>query len=305
MPAPATPGEDPAVAAATRVAADAAEHAAVRLVDLHDHAHLVAASALFDAVWGRPGEAGAVLGPEALAAIVHAGGQVTGAWYDDELVGATAAFLGRTDDGTMTLHSHVTGVLDDASSAGVGAALKWHQRAWCLTRGIGEVRWTFDALIRRNVAFNLIRLGAQVVGWLPDAYGRMPDRRNAGLPTDRLVASWRLTSPRVEAAASGRTASPDVDALRHAGAAVALDELPDGTPHVTFVDAPRRLVRVPPDVERLRVTDPDLALTWAVAVRSTLGEAIGGGARVTGATRDGWLVVAEAGGVAELHDRRP
>ena len=286
--------------AAAQVAIGTARHAGVDLHELHDQTDLAAASALFDAVWGRPGEAGAVLVPEALAAIARAGGQVTGAFRDGHLVGATAAFLGRSDTGSTFLHSHVTGVIDDATGAGVGTALKWHQRAWCLARGVPEVRWTFDPLIRRNVAFNLVRLGAQAIGYLEDAYGRMPDERNAGLPTDRLLASWTLDGPRVVAAAGGRTASPDVGALRRAGAEVVLDELPDGSPHVTFTDAPRRLLRVPQDVERLRVTDPDLALAWAVAVRTVLGAAIGRGDRVTGATRDGWIVLAAVDGVADL-----
>jgi predicted GNAT superfamily acetyltransferase len=284
------------------VADAAATTARVRIGDVHDTAGFTAVSRLFDTVWGRPGEAGAVLGSEALAAIAHAGGQVSAAVRDDEVVGATAAFLGRTDDGRLFLHSHVTGVVDHAIAGGVGGALKWYQRAWCLRRGLDEVRWTFDPLIRRNVVFNLVRLGAQIDGYLEDAYGRMPDVRNAGLPTDRCVARWALRSPRVLAAAAGRTATPDVDALRRSGAEVVLDELADGSPHVTVSSAPRRLVRVPEDVERLRVTDPDLALAWSVAVRATLGTALAEGGRVGGATRDGWLVVATGGGVTELRD---
>lgn len=283
--------DDDQVRAAAAVAADAARRADVELVDLHGHDLLTAASALFDAVWGRPGEAGAVLAPEALAALAHAGSQITGALRDGQLVAATATFLGRHDDGRPFLHSHVTGVIGDLTSTGIGAALKWHQRAWCLRRGIPEVRWTFDPLIRRNVAFNLVRLGAQVVDYVDDAYGRMPDARNAGLPTDRLVASWPLTSPRVAAAAGGRTASPDIDALRRSGAETALDELPNGSPHLTVTAAPRRLVRLPQDIERLRVTDADLALAWAAAVRQAVGEVLRSGGRVTGATRDGWLVL--------------
>jgi predicted GNAT superfamily acetyltransferase len=298
-------GDAAAADDAGAVASAAATSAAVHVADLHTTDAFRTASTLFDAVWGRPGEAGAVLGPEALAAIAHAGGQVTGAWRDDELVGATAAFLGRDEAGTVFLHSHVTGVLDHASGAGIGAALKWYQRAWCLERGLEEVRWTFDPLIRRNVAFNLVRLGAQVGGYVEDAYGRMPDARNAGLPSDRLLARWPLRSPRVAAAAAGRGASPDVAALHRSGAEVVLDERDDGTPHVTVVEARRQLVRLPQDIERLRVTDPDLALAWAVAVRTTVGAAVAAGARVTGATRDGWLVLVVGDRVTELAGDRP
>jgi predicted GNAT superfamily acetyltransferase len=293
---------DPDAGGPTAVADAAARRAGVEVVDLHHARDLDAASTLFDAVWGRPGTAGAVLGVEALTAIAHAGGQVSVARLDCEVVGATAAFLGRADDGTPFLHSHVTGVLP-AAPAGTGTSLKWHQRAWCLDRGIDEVRWTFDPLIRRNLAFNLVRLGAQVDRYLEDAYGPMPDDRNAGLPTDRLVARWALTSPRVAAAAAGRTASPDVDALRRSGAEVAVDEATDGGPRVSPTGAPRVLVRVPTDVETMRRTDPDLALAWVDAIRETLGAALRRGARVSGATRDGWIVVASGDRVTELRDQ--
>lgn len=290
-------------AADARAVADgSAQRAGVEVADLHDARDLAAASTLFDAVWGRAGSAGAVLGVEALTAIAHAGGQVSVARVDGEVVGATAAFLGRTDDGAPFLHSHVTGVLP-AAAAGTGTALKWHQRAWCLDRGIDEVRWTFDPLIRRNVAFNLVRLGAQVDRYLEDAYGPMPDERNAGLPTDRLVARWSLSSPRVTAAASGRSASPDVDALRRSGAEVALDVAPDGTPHLNVTTAPRTLVRVPEDVETLRGTDAQLALAWVDAVREALGQPLGRGARISGATRDGWIVVTSGDRVTDLRGR--
>lgn len=286
--------------AARHVANAAADAAGIRCREVHDPATLGEASALFDEVWGRASDAGGVLPPEALGAIAHAGGQVTVAEQGGRMVGATAAFLGRGDDGHVFLHSHVTGVRADVTARGIGAALKWHQRAWCLDRDLVEVRWTFDPLVRRNLAFNLVRLGAQVDRYLPDAYGAMPDAINRGLPTDRVVARWELTSRRVEAAAAGRSASPDVTALERAGAVTVLDVDAHGGPRSTPDDAARRLLRVPDDVEALRAADVDLAARWSVALRATLGVALDGGARVTGATRDGWLVVAAGDRLAEL-----
>lgn len=296
-----SPIEPEAAQAAWRVARDSAAAAGVGCTEIHDAdtAHEVAT--LLDEVWGRDAEAGHVLAPEALAAIAHAGGQVTGAWRDGELVGATAAFLGHdATRGEVFLHSHVTGVRAPAAARGVGAALKWHQRAWCLDRGLAEARWTFDPLIRRNVAFNLVRLGAVIAGWVPDAYGQMPDARNRGLPTDRVLARWPLRSRRVEAAAEGRRAAPDVGALRRTGAEVVLEPGPAGAPHTSPSDAERQLLRIPDDIEALRAQDPRSAAAWVEAIRQTLGLALQRGARVTGATRDGWLVLDRARGVTEL-----
>lgn len=288
---------------ALAVAARTADDAGVRVVDLHHHADMPDVSRLFDVVWGRAGGAGAIMASEALTALAHAGAQVSGAYRDGELVGATAAFLGLADDGEVYLHSHVTGVLPGADGRGVGRALKWHQRAWCLERGIGRVRWTFDPLIRRNAVFNLVHLGARVVAWQDDLYGRMQDERNVGAPTDRLLVDWDLAAPRVLAAAQGRAAEPDIGALRRSGANPILQVAGDGTPHLTPTDAARQLVQVPADVESLRRSDPDLAVAWAAALRATLGHALGRGLRVGGFSRDGWYVLAADRAVDELAQR--
>jgi predicted GNAT superfamily acetyltransferase len=287
---------------AAATAAAAAERAGVHVLPLHAPGAMREVSRLFDEVWGRDPSAGTILAPEALTAIVHAGGQVSGAIRDEHLVGATAAFLGRHHEGEVFLHSHVTGV-QGAGGRGVGRALKWHQRAWALERGIGRVRWTFDPLIRRNAVLNLVVLGAQPVAYEHDVYGRMHDARNAGAPTDRLVVDWVLTAPRVLAAAGGRAASPDVDALRRAGAEVLLAVGEDGGPAVTDTPAARQLVQVPTDIEGLRADDPELATAWATAVRATLGERLDAGFRISGCTRDGWYVLTADRGTEELARR--
>jgi predicted GNAT superfamily acetyltransferase len=282
----------------------AAERAGVHVLPLHAPGAMRDVSQLFDEVWGRDPAAGTILAPEALTAIVHAGGQVSGAVRDERLVGATAAFLGRLDDGEVFLHSHVTGVVDGEGGRGVGQALKWHQRAWALARGLDRVRWTFDPLIRRNGVLNLVVLGAQASGYARDVYGRMHDTRNAGMPTDRLVVDWQLTSPRVRAAAAGRAASPDVQALRRAGAEVLLGVDDEGRPSVSDPTGPRQLVQVPEDIEALRGDDPELAAVWADAVRTTLGDRLPAGFRISGFTRDGWYVLTADRATEELALRR-
>jgi predicted GNAT superfamily acetyltransferase len=295
--------EERVLADAQRTASEAARAAGVTVIDLHGPVMMDAAREVFDQVWGRGGARGAVLPTEALVALEHAGGQVSGAWRADELVGATAAFLGRDTDGRALLHSHVTAVVPGAEGRAVGRALKWYQRAWCLERDIDAVRWTYDPLIRRNAVFNLVVLGARVAGFAPDVYGPMDDERNAGAPTDRLWIVWELLAPRVRTAASGRAASPDVAALRRSGAAVALDEDADGGPIPHEVTAPRQLVRVPADIEALRRERPAVAAAWTAAYREVLGLALDEGYRVTGATRDGWYVLTADRGVDELAAR--
>jgi predicted GNAT superfamily acetyltransferase len=285
---------------ARTLAAEGAARVGVEIADLHRLSDLRAASRLLDAVWGRDDSAGAIMPTEALTALAHAGGQVTGAFAGTTLVGVTAAFVGAFPSGALRLHSHVTGVAPEASGRGVGRALKLHQRAWCLERDIIHVRWTFDPLVRRNAVFNLVALGARAIRFERDVYGPMADARNAGLPTDRLVADWDLAGPRTGAALSGRAAAPDVAALRRSGATPTLTVGTDDEPVRSPADAPRRLVQVPADIEAIRARDADLARAWADAVRGELGAAMEVGARVTGISRDGWYVLATPTGTQEL-----
>jgi predicted GNAT superfamily acetyltransferase len=289
---------------ATTLAEEAATAAGVRVRDLHEPAELTVASALLDSIWGREPDQGPMLAPEALIALAHAGGQVIGAFAGEDLVGATVAFVGLSERGTPHLHSHVTGVTPQVAGQGVGRALKLHQRAWCLHRGVTTVRWTFDPLVRRNAVFNLVTLGALATAYQRDVYGPMSDARNAGLPTDRLVAVWELTGPRTRQALTGRRAEPDVAAVRRSGAAVVVDVGEGEMPVVTPSDAPRRLVRVPADVEALRARDPALARRWSHTIREHLGDAMDAGMRVTGVARDGWYVLAAPRGVEELAEQR-
>ncbi len=288
------------VAAADRAATEAADRAGVVIRELADIDAARRAAALFDDVWGRRRAAGSVLAPEMLVAMAHAGCQVTGAFVDDRLVGATAAIVGLDGDHRPLLHSHVTGVLPDVAGVGIGWALKQHQRRWALARGIDVVRWTFDPLIRRNAVFNLVKLGARVTGYEADRYGRMQDERNLGLPTDRLVATWLLTERRVQLAAEGRFAEPDIARLLAAGAEIRLAVGDDGEPVEHVSDAERLLIAIPPDAEQVRRDDREGALRWSSAVRATLGAALDAGYRVTGFAREGWYVLAHDGQVDEL-----
>jgi len=62
------------------------------------------------------------------------GGQVLGAFDGERLVGYTLALVGFRD-GTVFLHSHMTGVLAEYRDRGVGRALKLFQREEALERG--------------------------------------------------------------------------------------------------------------------------------------------------------------------------
>lgn len=141
------------------------------------------------------------------------GGQVLGAFDGERLVGYTLAVVGFTN-GTVFLHSHMTGVHGDYRDRGVGRALKLFQREEALGRGIRLIVWTFDPLVTRNAHFNLNRLGAIARKYLPNLYGQTTSPLHLGLPTDRLWAEWQLDSARAVAAVSDLAKEPELTPAR-------------------------------------------------------------------------------------------
>ena len=166
--------------------------------------------------WGY--DASDVIPRKAFKVAQAIGGQVIGA-FDTELAGGKGAerLVGfafslpgmKTGDGEPRayLHSHMLAVREAYRNQGLGTQLKLEQRREALERGIRYMEWTFDPLEIKNAFLNIHRLGAMVSRYFVDFYGVSSSRLQAGLPTDRLLAEWRLDSPRVQAILENRPAS--------------------------------------------------------------------------------------------------
>jgi predicted GNAT superfamily acetyltransferase len=243
---------------------------------------------LYADIW-RPDPKNPPVTTELLRAFSKAGNYVAAAFDGAELVGACVGFFGAPAD--EALHSHIAGVSGSARGRNVGFALKLHQRAWSLRRGVAAVAWTYDPLVGRNAYFNLVKLGARPTEYLPNFYGGMCDAINAGDDTDRLLVHWLLDDPSVVAALAGTPSPTDEAAARMAGAVVALGVSDLGAPAFGSTDADTLLVEIAPDIERLRHSDPGCAKDWRIAVREVLGGLIGEGVRVTGFDRAGCYVL--------------
>jgi predicted GNAT superfamily acetyltransferase len=227
-----------------------------------------------------------------MRALSHAGGYVSGAYDGERLVAASLAF--HTDGAEAGLHSHISAVLPDVQGRDVGVALKLHQRAWALERGVRTISWTYDPLLRRNAWFNLTKLGARAVGYLVDFYGVMDDAQNIGDESDRAVALWSLEAPYVTRAADGDRTDLALDALLRGGAFLALRDN-EGRPELAEVPGGIRqvLVQVPADIQGLRQTDPGLARAWRESSRSVLEPLLAGSFVATGFTRTGCYLLEE------------
>ncbi|NYJ04130.1 GNAT family N-acetyltransferase [Petropleomorpha daqingensis] len=280
-----------AAEAAARAAALAAGVTIRELTELPD---LEAVSRLFEGIWGR--DAHPPMTTELLRALAKAGNYVVGAFDGGTLVGACAGFFSAPAQGT--LHSHIAGVSSQVRGRSVGFAVKVHQRAWALHRDVPLIGWTFDPLVRRNAWFNLGKLAAAPVEYLPNFYGGMHDGINGDDDSDRLLVHWDLRSASVAEACRGRVPRVDAAAELAAGAVVALGATPLGTPQPGSLDGAVSLVAVPPDIEGLRTADPGLAKEWRVAVREALVPLLASGASITGFDRSGWFVVQRQEGIA-------
>ena len=247
----------------------------VEIRELRDISEMVAAEVIQKQVWGQE----IIPHPKEILIPVQAeGGLLAGAFTaGGELVGLLFGFPTRDPS---VQHSQILATREDWRGLGIGARLKWFQRAWCLERGIHLVRWTVDPLRAPNASLNIRCLGATSATYLPDYYGPMQGI-DAGTPTDRLLVEWRLASPRVLARSQGAPADPGFPEAQAANRA----EGSRPTDPCYDLDGPRILVRMPEDFIQLAGSDPELALAWRLQTRGLLQAYFAAGYRITEFTR--------------------
>jgi predicted GNAT superfamily acetyltransferase len=132
------------------------------------------------------------------------GGQSFGAFDGERMVGFCIAIPGLKPGGQSYLHSHMLGVLSEYNDQGIGRMLKLEQRNDALTRSVDLVEWTFDPLEIKNAYFNIERLGALVRRFVLNQYGTTTSALHGGMPTDRCVAEWWISSLHVERLLGGQ-----------------------------------------------------------------------------------------------------
>jgi predicted GNAT superfamily acetyltransferase len=283
-----TDTDEAAQAAAQATAQGAAETAArssgVRIREIGDLDGHNAVRRLYDEIW-RPEPGNPPVTTELLRGLTKSGNYVAGAFDGEKLLGAVVGIFGEPAQRSM--HSHIAGVSAAAAGRNVGFALKLHQRAWALRRGVTTITWTYDPLVSRNAYFNLAKLAGTAVEYLPNFYGGMHDGINGDDDSDRMLVRWRLDAPQVVAACAG---APDIPAERARAAVIGLSQSRTGRPVAGALDGGLVLVSVPPDVESLRSTDPECARQWRVAVREAITTLLAGGARIIGFDRSGWYI---------------
>ena len=221
-------------------------------------------SASSPTIWGR--DANPPMTLELLRAFTKAGNYVGGAFDEGRLVGACVGFFHAPARGRAA-QPHRRGRRGRWTGRHVGFALKLHQRAWALLRGVSEIAWTFDPLVSRNAYFNLVKL-ARPAGRVPAEllrhHARQHQRRRRLRPAAGALAAARR--PRSWRPARGRsTPTLAADELA-AGATVGAGRLGGRRAGAgsTWTGRPS-LVAVPRDIGALRSANPALARQLAVA----------------------------------------
>jgi len=217
--------------------------------------------------------------PQLLLAVAHNGGFVALGHVDGDPrpAGFVFGFLGIHDH-HFQHHSHMLAVRAPHRHTGLAVALKEAQRDHCLDQGIDTISWTMDPLEARNARFNFAKLGAFARTYRRDFYGAMPDRLNEGLPSDRLYVEWRIATDHADKRLRGADAIPALDDAEREGVRYVLRADGDrpGAPGMAGDDT-HVLVEIPPDIQRIKGRDRDLALAWRMAVRGALEPAFAAG----------------------------
>ena len=226
-------------------------------------------------VWGASGTSA-----ELLQVTQKNGGLVLGSFAGPRLVGFLYAFLGRRRN--RLIHwSHLMAVECAFRDRGLGFRMKLEHRRQALAAGIRMIAWTFDPLQSRNAALNLGRLGAQVDEFVPDCYGRFQSSIERSLPSDRFVAEWPIATRRVERRLRGEDA-PRLPASAEVVNETRIDhrDLPVNFRLRLNLTAPRLLVEIPRDTDRMRALDLKLAARWREETRRIFQHYLGAGYRV-------------------------
>ena len=212
-----------------------------------------------------------VVPPQLLLAVAHNGGYV-GLGYadgDERAAGFVFGFVGIYDY-HFRHHSHMLAVREAYRGSGLAKALKEAQRDHCLDQGIEVIAWTMDPLEARNAVFNFTKLGAFTREYHRDFYGPMPDKLNAGLPSDRIYVEWPIGHDRTYKRLRGENTAPGLEEAEREGVGYLLRAEDDGPGAVGQVGASHLLVEIPRAFQDLKARDAKTALAWRLAVREAI-----------------------------------
>jgi chorismate synthase len=246
-----------------------------RIEVAHDIAGCEATVALQEETWSGD----VVVPPQLMLAVVHNGGFVALGYApeDPRPAGFVFGFLG-IHDYHFRHHSHMLAVRDPYRGSGLAQQLKEAQRDHCLDQGIEIIAWTMDPLEARNARFNFGKLGAYTRTYHRDFYGAMPDKLNAGLPSDRIYVEWPIGHDRTYKRLRGEDTPASLEDAEREGVAYLLRA--DGDRPGALAEtknASHLLLEIPRAFQELKAREVKLALEWRLTGRDAFERAFGEG----------------------------
>ena len=252
---------------------------------LRTHDELVRCVELQNEVWGAGFTERVSVG---LLKVVQRIGGIAGGAFDDDgrLVGFVFGITG-VEGGRLVHWSDMLAVRDDMRNHGIGRRLKEFQRDTVRQLGVSRIYWTFDPLVSRNAHFNLNRLGARVVEYVPDMYGAETNSvLHRGLGTDRFVVAWDIDGALhggIGGDANYRTSlAADAPFLNPIG--------DDGLPSIPDLSGrmppPAVRIAVPDAIDQVQAQSLANGARWRTSTRTAFLWAMDAGYRVTGFFRD-------------------
>jgi predicted GNAT superfamily acetyltransferase len=213
--------------------------------------------------------------PATLLHIVdYVGGLAAGAFDQHGTLLGFVFGISGVRDRQLVHWSHMLGVRETARNMGLGRLLKEYQRTTLAALGITKIYWSFDPLMAKNAYFNLNRLGATVVEYVPDMYGTTDSPLHYGLATDRLVVCLDAAgSPPAPLTPPAQERAPILTAFARSGDVImgAGEQNPDTA-----------LIEIPADVLEVMNRSRAIAHTWRLTVRDHFQWALSRGYAISG-----------------------
>lgn len=235
----------------------------IQIRELSTLAEYQACVALQDETWGA-GFSERV--PGAILRVGQKIGGITAGAFDvsGRMIGFVFGLTG-VRNGKLVHWSDMLAVIPEFRSHHLGERLKHYQANAVRALGVKTMIWTYDPLVARNAHFNINRLGAFPVEYVPDMYGSNTGSTLHGeMPTDRFVVEWDLETAQPALTHTDQFKADD-DALPLANP---LDPL--GAPTAGVIgDAVEVRMQVPVDSAAIQQVDPARAERWRYAVRNT------------------------------------
>lgn len=228
-------------------------------------------------IWG-----GLSVAAEVMLVSQKTGGAVLGAFVKGRLVGFIYALLARRN-GQIIHWSHMMGILPRFRSRGLGLQLKLAHRDIALPQGIKSICWTYDPLQSRNASLNLAKLGARVEEYIVNYYGRFHSIIEQGLPSDRFVVNWQISTTRTARLLAGEKTTTEMSDLPVVNATAANR---NGFLINRKIDLGHRepglLVAIPSNADLMRTEALPLAMRWRLQTREIFLNYLSKGYSVTG-----------------------